>query len=147
MNENAIKAKFLALYLGQKVLFHPVERIAPVKLAHYDLQVDKEGFEKSYIQLRSIADLTDGEIKICAKLLWDKWDEATETKVYLVIEMIREYLINENLELIPFYANCRLTDYLRSIGILLPFTYLNDQNEPITLTPEQIIEKGWVKVK
>ena len=41
----------------------------------------------------------------------------------------------------------KITDYLRSIGILLPFTYLSDDNTPITLSPSQLIELNWVRIK
>lgn len=37
--------------------------------------------------------------------------------------------------------------YFTSIGILLQFTYLNEQNKPIILSPEELISMGWVVVK
>lgn len=37
-------------------------------------------------------------------------------------------------------------DYLRSIGVLLPFTYLNDKNKPVTLSTDEIIKLGWAKI-
>lgn len=39
------------------------------------------------------------------------------------------------------------TDYLRSIGILLPFTYLGEDNKPVTLSPEDILKLNWAKIK
>ena len=35
--------------------------------------------------------------------------------------------------------------YLLRIGILLPFLYLNNENKPITLQPDEIIKLGWAK--
>lgn len=37
-------------------------------------------------------------------------------------------------------------DYLRSIGILLPFTYLDENGKPITLQPDEIVSMGWAKI-
>ena len=37
-------------------------------------------------------------------------------------------------------------DYLRSIGILLPFTYLSENNTPVTIQPDELVAKGWVKL-
>jgi len=45
---------------------------------------------------------------------------------------------------IPYIA---IVDYLRSLGILLQFTYLDEANKPITLSPAELIAKGWVKIK
>lgn len=44
---------------------------------------------------------------------------------------------------VPYIAIC---DYLRAKGFLLPFTFLQD-GKPITITPEQIVEMGWVRIK
>lgn len=45
---------------------------------------------------------------------------------------------------VPYIAIC---DYMRSIGILLPFTYLSEENKPVTLQPDEIISLGWAKIK
>lgn len=37
--------------------------------------------------------------------------------------------------------------YLKSIGILLPFTYLDTNNTPITLSPAKLVNRGWCKIK
>jgi len=38
-------------------------------------------------------------------------------------------------------------NYMLRIGILLPFTYLSDDNKPITLQRAEIINLGWAKIK
>jgi hypothetical protein len=48
-------------------------------------------------------------------------------------------------ELIPVSNNG--IDFIRSIGILLPFTYLDENKQPITLSTDELITKGWVKIK
>lgn len=68
----------------------------------------------------------------------------TETEPFSTYKVnIGEISISSELP-IPYLA---IADFMRSIGILLQFTYLDSNNKPITLQPAEILELGWAKIK
>jgi hypothetical protein len=164
MNSN-IQSLFRAQYLYQHIL-------ASEKHGHlfdvlpYDCKpVPTEG----YLLLRSIDSLTDGERIILANCLLGEWsnqvaigiEKATKygvtcTVYFSILEWRLAFYTDNTFSMCTdIYLDCAADidyknyvigiDYLKSLGILLPFTYLNENNKPITLTPQQIIDAGWAK--
>lgn len=68
-------------------------------------------------------------------------------KIYDNFGFYLGYETSDMLKTIPLHGYLPCTDYLRAIGILTPFTYLNELNQPVTLSVKDLIEKGWVKIK
>jgi len=126
--ENQIKARFFALYLDQQVFLTDNYK-NPVTLCAVHLA----GIS-GYIQLRDVADLTDEECENVGILHhWHKGDPYNTKKVL-------QAMSDNNLGLLY-----EIADYLRSISILLPFTYLDENNQPVTLSTEEILKLGWAK--
>jgi hypothetical protein len=153
--DDKIKAIFFAQYWGLPVLKFPIvdERSPNALPAEVDTNalpswaLYKEysyySIRHGYLLLRSIEQLTDEEVyQVNVMCQWG-YNEFE----YLSVEnnrSIRNMIINSiNRDVI----NISVVDYLRSIGILLSFTYLDETNQPQTLTPSQIIELGWCKIK
>jgi len=159
MKEEQAKALFFAQYLRQKC------GVFPDNIFSYSITgafLDKY-VENGFLLLRSIDNLDNAEILTiayiydsnCEWVIKDRSDNVCILEsvvermwVWLVyaepifeVSDIKDESSNSTYNILSAY------DYLRSIGILLPFTYLNEDNKPITLTTEQIIEKGWAKVK
>lgn len=141
------QSQFYAQYLGQKVL------------RHSDYKKDDECMELEYVHL------SDDWMR--HYLLLRKVEQLTESEISTLLTAIGwDFNIKYILDFSAYISHCGIAcinfdgtsdeqvdeinnigvDYLRSIGILLPFTYLQDGN-PRTLTVEQIIELGWVKIK
>lgn len=112
--------------------------------AGYD-QTGQCDIDCASLLLRSIDSLTDEEIKTIAEM--NGWNNPKVSKdVY--DERILQYKVDLpsicNPAMRPTYLK-PLFDYLILIGTLLPFTYLNEDNKPITLTTQQIVDAGWAK--
>lgn len=45
------------------------------------------------------------------------------------------------------YNTLAIHDYLRSIGIALPMTYIDENNQPVTMSVDEQVQKGWIKIK
>lgn len=50
-------------------------------------------------------------------------------------------------DIIDSESQWAILDYLRSIGIAIPFTYLNEQGKPQTASVPDQINWGWVRIK
>lgn len=140
MNEQQAKALFLAQYWGQEVLKYEDSKNDPF----WDKQiypVDGHNIlcKGLQAQLRSAGKLTDEEL-IKISIVTDPTNEyelTDEQNLCNGAYQIREYLQGADMPY-AFYQ------FLLRIRILLPFTFLNENNKTTTLQPDEIIAKGWV---
>lgn len=126
------KARFFAMYLGGEVI-HTTEM--PTKLTGGVLLTDA-AYGKSYLSLRSIESLNESEILELCKLYDNGSNLKSEAKRREIATEIREAVISIIKNNDP--GKSFLWDYLRSIGILIPF---------MGLSCEEIISRGWAKIK
>jgi hypothetical protein len=126
-----VKARLFALYLGQKVLndngsdpTNPIIR-EPVELTYLT--------DNGLLELRSISDLTDEEAVILGFMGSGNVKRCLE--VYSEDDFYRSFI-----------NKVWIVDYLRSIGIALPFTYLED-GKPVTISVEEQVQRGYIKLK
>lgn len=166
-----IQSQFYAQYLGQKVLRHSDykkdDECMEIQYVHLS-----DDWMRHYLLLRKVEQLTDEEAHILMQIAFyhpdnelidakecgagdgdynldgSWWLEAScrcWNGALGVTPLLGFTLTDEDDKCEVVYNTIGCIDYLRSIGILLPFTYLKDGN-PKTLTPEQLIEFGWVRV-
>lgn len=128
-----VKALFFSQYWGQKV-FYDTYRNRCQTITAYTLY--KEIDANSILLLRSIKDLTDEEIITVCDLTFPALKK--DSGFYNLRHETGQKLLNKPL-------NGNIYQYLLRIGILLPFTYLDKENKPITLQPDEIIELGNAK--
>lgn len=166
MNEQQAKALFFAQYLGQKVYtctdWQSFSDKRPNVVDSTYLQQGSNRLNQGYLLLRSVNQLTDEEAIILVNLVYasgamtknctikrsdNYWEfikiSNKEGYVSIGIDVIRTGF-NRDMSLESKFGIV-VTDYLRSIGILLPFTYIDEAGKPITLQPDEIIKKGWAK--
>lgn len=166
MNDK-IKAQFFAQYLGQNIYSaegHESEEYLSVSPAALNWPI------YGYLLLRTVDQLTDDEIinlsitgGVDIKAIDEEnpinrhtefgtievnyWNqsEGEERENYL----FKFTIDKETCEVWDNYGLSRQAcyQYLLRIGILIPFTYLNDENKPVTLTTDEIIALGWAKIK
>jgi len=164
---NQAKAKFQMLYLGQNVyrynehIDHTYEVVGGHAHADY--------IKDSYLLLRSVEDLTDDEaIKLATIVIeepFDRYRRLTVTRDkrgeyhyitvshknvryrfcidcffvnFAVYDM--EDTISGEIDMKPYAC----IDYLRSIGICLPITCLDENNVPVTYDP---VEEKWAVIE
>lgn len=147
--DSKIKALFFAQYLNQKVYQHDDWKDFNDKsckeLDPTYLQTGSNRLNGGYLVLRDISQLTIQELDLISqvyvgddgfKLLGesDKQDYREEIKPAL-INCLESGLMRNS-----------IWDILRSIGIALPFTFLNETNQPETYSVEKLIELGWAKI-
>lgn len=145
---NQIKAQFFAQYTWQKVFFPKSHKFDnPLMLALQDLDYRTIEFG-GYLLLRSVEQLTDEE-KECIILLY----RGQECFDYYLIQSdsYRKHERDDTIYQIKEYKqfwfdHLIVFDYLRSIGILIPFTHIDENKKPVTLSPDEIIELGWAKI-
>lgn len=151
MNDK-IKAQFIAQYLGQPMYVHPEYTGDAITLGYKNeiciiTLADAVANQHYALLLRTVDMLTDEEVITIANMYG--WGDTDITKDRFD-ERILQFKIDLPCIEIPGYKHRHLKfvfDYLIRIGILLSFTYLNDQNQPVTLSPDEIIEMGWAKIK
>jgi len=144
MNENEIKALFFAQYLGQNVFLHPdyfnkMSGIdSPICRPIDTTRLLKNWVKNGYLQLRDISQLKDEEVTLIGcHVGWGVSEENKDT----VLPWVRNDLKVNNTK----YGIYK--DMFRLFGVLTDFTYLSETNQPITLTPADIISKGWAVIK
>lgn len=177
MNEQEAKSLFMAQYLGQCVfrycdtcqiiklypgILNALSSSSQLLLRSVNQLTDEECSICISIMLSKDFAIPDVEI-----LRWQDriryifkrepsiFDKVTE------VDMIVDFMLNCELKFTGEHkknGNCGVEErhfwnanacytYLRSIGILLPFTYIDEAGQPTTLQPEEIIERGWAKLK
>jgi hypothetical protein len=124
-----LKARLFALYWGQPV----VERLTEDPFWKDRLDVVDwymvETLNESFLKLRQISQLSDDEAIEVAKIVWPK-----HTQLHTPEEG-RWYVLKERATHPNDYLS--LCDYLRSIGIALPF---------MGHSVEELVNVGWVKL-
>lgn len=129
MNEEKIKSQLISQYFGQRI-WH-IGLMQPQLINGYSL-LKYEKVEDSYLLLRDVSQLEDSEMDVIAELKGYKfWTDEYKQK-----------LINGTLIL-----NHRCYEYLKLIGVATDFTYLNSNNQPETLSVEEQIKMGFIKIK
>lgn len=120
METSKVKAQFFAMYLFQNVVCSQGYN-SPMPLNHIQQGTDE------WLLLRSIEQLNSDELKVVREILGTQKSKPTDIE-------IGEYC--------TFYYS-----YLRLIGVLIDFTYLDEAGKPQTLHPDEIIAKGWAKIQ
>lgn len=137
-----IKSIFFAQYLGQKVFSHKdwidFNDKSPNELDPIYLQCGSNRLSDGFLLLRSIEQLTDEELKICCDAYY-KDGRTIDSVEYVRKCFILAYDGGNKTPIVIFQLLLRL-------GILLPFTYLSEDNQPKTLTPTEIVNLGWAKI-
>lgn len=108
-------------------------------------QVGQCDIENATLLLRDISQIQDSEAIELAKIFGYETDFFNGTDQLRYGRNISEGI------LMPDFSGwstiiIMAIDWLRSIGILIPFTYIQD-GKPTTLSPAELIELGWVKIK
>lgn len=133
-----VQDKFFSLYLNQEVLCN-FEIGGIQKLQAWHIWRIQEGFYgTSHLLLRSIKQLTDEE-KIRCYHLHSGAISYDYTQDFADILTCANHWLENDSYLIKFACT---VDYLRSIGILLPFTTIIS-GEIKTYKVEEILANGW----
>lgn len=162
--DSKVKALFFAQYLNQEVYQHDDWKEFNDKsckeLDPTYLQTGSNRLNGGYLVLRGVEQLTDDEAMTIAKIYDDEceWIVDSESKGCVVLKSPIETMwvwkdysepifeVEDKEGSVTSYRINYAYAYLQAIGILLPFTYLDENKNPVTLSPEQIIELGWVKI-
>lgn len=140
MNLQQAMVLFRAQYLGQPVFktFGIVEDLIPSMLT----------VQNGILLLRTVNQLTDGELLMVATILHSYGvipANQTHTKM---IKDAKWYLEKFTCYYSTNAVVVRIVNQiLLRIGIILSFTYLNEENQPTTLQPDEIVSLGWAKVE
>lgn len=134
------KTLFHAQYLGQRILVHSNSEHPPAIL-----QPDQCGAYFGRLLLRSTEQLTENELAIIAKLEGyvtnlGRKDYAEEGKNRINLYVKNNFGFSSELK---YNTMC----YLRSIGILVRFTTIDDKGNPITILEAEILAKEWAKIQ
>jgi len=169
MNTNH-KARLFALYVWQIVFFQEGHKFDnPLMLAPQDLDYRMHTFG-GYLQLRPISGLTDEEkfkiaSLVCTRIYRHfKPEDISFEKgkhdydVILMVKRARRYIVQimtDGCAFIDYYMGSvgsqhyycpqyAATDCLRSFGIALPVTMLDDAGQTVTYSVEQQVEMKWI---
>jgi hypothetical protein len=140
MNIQQAKALFFSQYLGQEVLGLITDVTDIFFIDFESLNINMSYFKDSFLILKSVKDLNDTErlnIGIVAFPMFVPFpekDHDTLRKLALTV-LDRGHL------------GSRTHQALVRYGVLTPFTYLNENNQPVTLQPDELISKGWAKIE
>lgn len=140
MENSKVKALFFYNYYGQKVAWckNSAGDFQLFRLLSNTL-VD----EVEYIILRTVDQLTDEEYINIAKIIYPNAPNLHE--IHVAKEQLK-FIFKQHQFQWPMIYSLMVADYLRSITILLPFTFIDENGKPQTLQPDEIIAKGWAKV-
>ncbi|AMR34145.1 hypothetical protein A0256_23185 [Mucilaginibacter sp. PAMC 26640] len=126
-----VKYLFFNLYRCQRIF--RLEGLSKLKTAAFESPMPGD-----HVELRSTTELTEQEYENVAQLTYNSnLSTATCGKHSLLNDIPKGH----------YRLSATVSDYLRAIGILIPFTYLDENNNPITLTPADIVQLGWAVVK
>ena len=118
---NEIKALFFAKYLWQRVFKGPGAYVYILMPAFLEFNISDDCF----LSLRTVDMLTDDEKETIGQhMQWYPED---------VIDWINGECGHQDFENLHDWLSCH--DILRQLGILLPFTYLDENKKPITVQP------------
>lgn len=164
MENSKVKALFVTQYWGQKVF--RVSDTATVSQYVDGFFIDRF-LEPSYLLLRTVDQLTDEECIEVAKIVgYEKYKLKINTNnnlfarvdiegnFQLAIDkrcawiMVYDHnpMVTEKVNLRPLLVY-QAYQYLLNRGIILPFTYIDENGKPQTLQPDEIIKLGWAKTQ
>lgn len=131
------------------------------------------GINNSYLLLRTVDQLIDEELITVASIVCARHNrhyrpgEVTykishkrRFDIIVIVKGNAQYMVqldSDGVGFVDYYmggaghvyhyapGQYAVTDYFHSIGIIIPFTYLNEENKPITLQPNEIIALEWAK--
>lgn len=139
------KAIFFSQYFMQEVFVEPMMgKQNPMYFNGANL--DDFG-EDNYLLLRSIDQLTYDEVMKIGKIMHSYGVLPENQTLEKMNEEAKRYLgkLDKNYSISA--AAVRLVNqYLLRIGILLPFTYIHESGNVLTISPEDIINLGWAKL-
>ena len=159
MNEEKIKSLLFAQYMGQELAVIGVpERINypnyPFDLGEAGLFLSgligsqiivrrvaedvKDRFNQTALLLRDVRQLSDAEVMAIGNHIG--WGISEENKDK-VLPMVRNDL-KTNAHKYGIYK-----DIFRCYGVATDFTYLNSNNQPETMSVEEQIKRGFIKIK
>jgi hypothetical protein len=134
-NNLELKAKFFALYFGQKVFHCSLNQKVPHKNTFGRLIKSRDRLE-----LTPLSQISDEDaIEVFNLLLPDSNDD-NDGKIFFGKTYVRSYDTNDvTLKTNHTYLETqRLIDYLRSKGYALPY---------LGISVEEQISRGWIKLK
>jgi hypothetical protein len=136
------KAKLFSLYLGQPVLIPTLDaEVYPNEITGEIL--DKLGtiyLKESALLLRSVKQLTDEEVINIAIIVFGSYPNNTQ-KIFIRDGVENMFKGGWGCDL---NKTSKICDYLRGIGILLPFTTLTS-GDVKTYSEDEILDMGWAK--
>ena len=130
------KAAFMAQYYGQNVCEYQ-DLINNKRTCHVN-HFGSHRIKESILLLRSISQLTDEEL-IKVTEMWGYKREYAGSDPWMcrqAIDILK--IFTSKRDSIHGALLVQLADYLRSIGILIPFR---------GMSVDELIEKGWAKIK
>jgi hypothetical protein len=151
MNLQKEKALFFAQYLGQKCNYFSVasnqkQDVVTVngfiidEISNWITRFNRDPYT---LLLRSVDQLTDKEKIQCyhlhsAAIAYDYTQDFAD-----ILTMANHWLKNDGIKSLFKYS--WIKDYLRLIGIIVPFSYIDETGKPVTLQPEEIIALNWAQ--
>lgn len=144
MNLSETKALFFAHYYMQEVFIEPMMGKKPNYFN--GANIDDHG-DDNYLLLRSIDQLTDEEALHIAEIFDLDEKQIADTDL---IEWIEALFAESAGYFIDGYTGEQLlfaVDYLRSIGVILPILFLNEEKKPLKLLVDEILLLGWARTK
>lgn len=150
MDIKKIQSTFVAQYLWQEVFMYD-DWITPDTLTPFRLH----GAKGSFLLLKTIDQLSDEELKT---FIYDIFRDSNCTadfedlikwhKQEKAIDVLKQRVRSVFDLLIKIYGfKFYQSQWLFRIGILIPFSYIDDTGLVITLSEEEIINLGWAKIK
>lgn len=128
LNKTNVKCRFFAQYYGQDILRFDTGNVK-YSIDYKDFPIN----EKDYIELKSIADITEEDKNVIEESILGFVDKIYNVGKFLFIETkssISEKPITTSLNSYHF-------DYLRSKGYALPF---------MEYSVDDLVKMGWVKL-
>lgn len=131
MNDK-VKSLFFSQYLGQKVLRH-LDYLNSDECLEIEYVHLSDNWMGHTLLLRDISQLTDKETVLIGFF--------GNENLVKCLDSYKEENFENNF--IRRYQH----QLLLAFGVIRPFTYLSESNQPITLTPAEIIALGWAKLQ
>lgn len=96
-----------------------------------------------WLQLKTVNQLTDDELLLIEKVQdWRRgWNTDNSRVDHSTIQLLNYFVKGE------LGMNFELYRVLISLGVAVPFFFLDDNKEPVIYSVEKLIELGWIKIK
>ena len=129
-NEN--KAKFFAMYWGQRVFVNPILSEKPVANTWVFDDMNTEDLNDEYLELKPLSAITEEDAIQVSKI----WGSKVGSKI-IGRSIVSRLTGNHHQIEMEFRCVIPVVDFLRSKGYALPW---------MGLSVEELIEAGWVKL-